>query len=109
MRRYARAGSSPRSSRSLSAAAGVSSITSSSLAFRSRDRLWGGEGEARRGLGSALRAHQVGQPAQARAVSRAMMLKGAEDLQVAFDDLVGEVVASLERVADRLGLSGVTA
>jgi predicted hydrolase (HD superfamily) len=45
----------------------------------------------------------------ARAVSRDMMLKGAEDLQVPFDDLVGEVVTSLGRVADRLGVSGVTA
>jgi putative nucleotidyltransferase with HDIG domain len=45
----------------------------------------------------------------ARAVSREMMLRGAEDLQVPFDDLVGEVVGSLERVADRLGVAGVTA
>lgn len=45
----------------------------------------------------------------ARAVSREMMLKGAEDLQVPFDDLVGEIVIALERVADRLGLGGVTA
>src|SRR5260221_12920561 len=45
----------------------------------------------------------------ARAVSRDMMIKGAEDLQVPFDELVGEIVAALERVADRLGLSGVTA
>jgi len=44
----------------------------------------------------------------ARAVSRDMMLKGAEDLQVPFDDLVGEVVASLERIADRIGVAGVT-
>src|SRR2546422_5530444 len=45
----------------------------------------------------------------ARAVSRDMMLKGAEDLQVPFDDLVGQVVASLERIADRIGVAGVTA
>jgi len=45
----------------------------------------------------------------ARAVSRDMMIKGAEDLQVPFDELVGEIVAALDRVADRLGLSGVTA
>lgn len=45
----------------------------------------------------------------ARAVSREMMLKGAEDLQVPFDDLVGEVVGALDRVADRLGLAGVPA
>jgi putative nucleotidyltransferase with HDIG domain len=43
----------------------------------------------------------------ARAVSREMMLKGAEDLQIPFDDLVGEVVIALDRVAVELGLSGV--
>src|SRR5512132_1099626 len=45
----------------------------------------------------------------ARAVSRDMMVKGAEDLQVPFDDLVGEIVTALVRVADRLGLAGATA
>ena len=45
----------------------------------------------------------------ARAVSREMMLKGAEDLQVPFDDLVAEVVGALDAVADRLGLAGVPA
>ena len=45
----------------------------------------------------------------ARAVSRDMMLKGAEDLQVAFDELVAEIVTALDRVADRLGLAGVAA
>ena len=45
----------------------------------------------------------------ARAVPRDMMLKGAADLQVPFDELVGEVVVALERIADRLGLAGVTA
>jgi predicted hydrolase (HD superfamily) len=43
----------------------------------------------------------------ARAVSREMMLKGAEDLQVEFDALVAEIVAALDRIADRLGLAGV--
>jgi predicted hydrolase (HD superfamily) len=43
----------------------------------------------------------------ARAVSREMMLKGAEDLEIPFDDLVAEVVIALERVSDRLGLAGV--
>ena len=43
----------------------------------------------------------------ARAVPREMLLKGAEDLQVPFDDLVTDVVAALDRVADRLGLAGV--
>ena len=42
----------------------------------------------------------------ARAVSRDMMLKGAEDLAVPFDDLVNEVVSALGDVADRLGLAG---
>jgi predicted hydrolase (HD superfamily) len=45
----------------------------------------------------------------ARAVSRDMMLKGAEDMQVQFDELVGEIVTALGRVADRLGLAGVPA
>jgi predicted hydrolase (HD superfamily) len=44
----------------------------------------------------------------ARAVSREMMLKGADDLGVPFDDLVGEVVGAMEAEADRLGLSGTT-
>jgi putative nucleotidyltransferase with HDIG domain len=45
----------------------------------------------------------------ARAVSRDMMLKGAEDLGTPFDDLVGEIVTALDRISDRLGLAGVTA
>ena len=45
----------------------------------------------------------------ARAVSREMMLKGADDLQVPFDELVGEIVIALDRISDRLGLSGVIA
>jgi predicted hydrolase (HD superfamily) len=45
----------------------------------------------------------------ARAVSRDMMLKGADDLGTPFDDLVGEIVTALDRISDRLGLSGVTA
>src|SRR5919201_2426112 len=43
----------------------------------------------------------------ARAVPRDMLLKGAEDLQIPFDELVTDVVAALDRVADRLGLAGV--
>ena len=43
----------------------------------------------------------------ARAVSREMMLNGAEDMGVAFDDLVAEVVRALDVAADRLGLGGV--
>jgi predicted hydrolase (HD superfamily) len=38
-----------------------------------------------------------------------MMLAGAEDLGVPFDDLVAEVVTALGGVADRLGLAGPTA
>src|SRR5919109_2929286 len=41
----------------------------------------------------------------ARAVPRDMLLKGAEDRQIPFDDLVADVVAALDRVADRLGLA----
>ncbi len=44
----------------------------------------------------------------ARAVSREMMLKGAEDLGVEFDDLVIEVVRAMDLAADRLGLQGTT-
>ena len=43
----------------------------------------------------------------ARAVPRDMLLAGAEDLQVRFDELVDEVVTALTREADRLGLAGV--
>ncbi len=45
----------------------------------------------------------------ARAISREMMVKGAEDLQVPFDELVAGVVAALTAVAERLGLEGVPA
>ena len=45
----------------------------------------------------------------ARAVSRDMMLKGAEDLGTPFDDLVGEIVIALGRISDKLGLAGVSA
>jgi predicted hydrolase (HD superfamily) len=44
----------------------------------------------------------------ARAVSREMMLKGADDLGMPFDDLVAEVVRAMDEAADRLGLQGVT-
>jgi predicted hydrolase (HD superfamily) len=43
----------------------------------------------------------------ARAVSRDMMQKGAEDLGIPFDELVGEIVTALDRVAVDLGLGGV--
>jgi putative nucleotidyltransferase with HDIG domain len=42
----------------------------------------------------------------ARAVSREMMLKGAEDMAIPFEDLVTEVISALTGVADRLGLAG---
>ena len=42
----------------------------------------------------------------ARAVSREMMLKGALDLGVPFDDLVSEVVRALDDAGERLGLQG---
>ena len=45
----------------------------------------------------------------ARAVSREMMLAGADDLGVPFDELIAEVVGALSGVADRLGLAGPTA
>jgi predicted hydrolase (HD superfamily) len=44
----------------------------------------------------------------ARAVSRDMMLKGADDMGVPFDDLIGEVVSALGDAAGRLGLEGTT-
>jgi len=42
----------------------------------------------------------------ARAVSREMMLKGAEDMAIPFEELMSEVIAALSDVADRLGLAG---
>ncbi|TMF65086.1 MAG: HD domain-containing protein [Chloroflexi bacterium] len=44
----------------------------------------------------------------ARAVSRDMMLKGAEEMGVPFDDLISEVVRALDDAALRLGLEGTT-
>ena len=45
----------------------------------------------------------------ARAVSREMMLAGADDLGVPLDELTAEVVAALSGVAERLGLAGAPA
>ena len=42
----------------------------------------------------------------ARAVSREMMLAGADDLGVPFEELTAEVIAALSGIADRLGLAG---
>jgi predicted hydrolase (HD superfamily) len=42
----------------------------------------------------------------ARAIDRDMLLRGAADLGVEFDELVGEVVAALSGIAERLGLAG---
>jgi predicted hydrolase (HD superfamily) len=44
----------------------------------------------------------------ARAVSRDMMLKGAEDMAIPFEELTSEVIAALSDVADTLGLAGTT-
>ena len=44
----------------------------------------------------------------ARAVNRDMMLKGAEDMGVPLDDLIGLVVVAMDDAADRLGLAGTT-
>jgi len=41
-------------------------------------------------------------------VSRDMMLKGAEEMGVPFDDLINEVVRALDDAAERLGLEGTT-
>jgi predicted hydrolase (HD superfamily) len=42
----------------------------------------------------------------ARAVSREMMLKGAEDLAIPFEELTTEVIVAMSDIADRLGLAG---
>ena len=42
----------------------------------------------------------------ARAISREMMLKGADDLAIPFEELTSEVIAALTDIADRLGLAG---
>jgi putative nucleotidyltransferase with HDIG domain len=42
----------------------------------------------------------------ARAVSREMMLKGAEDMAIPFEELTSEVIHALSDIADRLGLAG---
>jgi putative nucleotidyltransferase with HDIG domain len=42
----------------------------------------------------------------ARAVSREMMLRGAEDMAIPFEELTSEVIIALSDVADRLGLAG---
>ena len=65
--------------------------------------------KAVRDVDAAAVRRKMKDKAFARAVSREMMQKGADDLQVPFDELVGEVVGALDRVADRLGLAGTTA
>jgi putative nucleotidyltransferase with HDIG domain len=42
----------------------------------------------------------------ARAVSREMMLKGADDMAIPFEELTSEVIVALSDIADRLGLAG---
>jgi predicted hydrolase (HD superfamily) len=44
----------------------------------------------------------------ARAVNREDIVRGAAELQMALDDLIGEVIAALKADAARLGLSGTT-
>ena len=42
----------------------------------------------------------------ARAVSREMMLKDADDMAIPFEELTSEVIAALSDAAERLGLAG---
>ena len=42
----------------------------------------------------------------ARAISREMMLKGAEDMAMPFEELTSEVIVALTGISDRLGLAG---
>ncbi|MDO8506042.1 MAG: HAD family hydrolase [Candidatus Limnocylindria bacterium] len=42
----------------------------------------------------------------ARSIDREMMVRGAEELGVPFDDLIADVVSALNEAADRLGLAG---
>jgi len=42
----------------------------------------------------------------ARAIDREMMVRGAADLAIPFEELTSEVIAALSDVADRLGLGG---
>ncbi len=65
--------------------------------------------KAIRDVDAAAVRRKMKDKAFARAVSREMMLKGADDLGVPFDELVSEVVTALTRIADRLGLAGAGA
>lgn len=65
--------------------------------------------KAVRDVDAAAVRRKMKDKAFARAVSREMMLAGADDLGVPFDDLVAEVVRALSAGADRLGLGGVSA
>ncbi len=65
--------------------------------------------KAIRDVDAAAVRRKMKDKAFARAVSREMMLKGADDLGVPFDELVDEVVTALTRIADRLGLEGTSA
>src|SRR2546428_14016832 len=62
--------------------------------------------KAVRDVDAAAVRRKMKDKAFARAVSREMMGKGADDLQVPFDDLVSEVIGALGEIADRLGLAG---
>jgi putative nucleotidyltransferase with HDIG domain len=63
--------------------------------------------KAVRDVDAAAVRRKMKDKAFARAIDREMMVKAADDLQIPFDELVGEVIVALTRVADRLGLSGV--
>lgn len=65
--------------------------------------------KAVRDVDAAAVRRKMKDKAFARAVSREMMLAGADELGVPFDDLVAEVVRALSAGADRLGLGGVPA
>ncbi|MDO8562490.1 MAG: hypothetical protein Q7S25_01460 [Candidatus Limnocylindria bacterium] len=65
--------------------------------------------KAVRDVDAAAVRRKMKDKAFARAVSREMMLAGADHLGVPFDDLVAEVVRALSAAAERLGLGGVPA
>src|SRR2546427_3396999 len=64
--------------------------------------------KAVRDVDAAAVRRKMKDKAFARAVSREMMLKGALDLGVPFDDLVSEVVRALDEAGEPLGLQGMT-
>ena len=65
--------------------------------------------KAVRDVDAAAVRRKLKDKAFARAVSREMMVVGADELGVPFDDLVAEVVRALTAAAERLGLGGIPA